>query len=73
MALHTTAIDQVVAGLIVFGMLNLAYLVYATGIVVAREDGVLRRWLTTLLVASPSRCGSSAGTRPARRTRSGHR
>jgi ABC-2 type transport system permease protein len=42
-------IDQVVAGLVVFGMLNLAYLMYATGIVVAREDGVLRRWYASPL------------------------
>jgi len=42
-------IDQVVAGLVVFGLLNLAYLTYATGIVVAREDGVLRRWYASPL------------------------
>jgi ABC-2 type transport system permease protein len=41
--------DQIVAGLVVFGMLNLAYLIYATGIVVAREDGVLRRWYASPL------------------------
>jgi ABC-2 type transport system permease protein len=43
------AIDQVVAGLVVFGLLNLAYLTYAAGIVVAREDGVLRRWYASPL------------------------
>jgi ABC-2 type transport system permease protein len=42
-------LDQVVGGLVVFGMLNLAYLMYATGIVVAREDGVLRRWYASPL------------------------
>jgi ABC-2 type transport system permease protein len=39
-----TALDATVAGYIVFGILNLAYLTYAAGLVVAREDGVLRRW-----------------------------
>jgi ABC-2 type transport system permease protein len=44
-----TVIDQAVAGLVVFGALNLAYLIYATGIVVSREDGVLRRWYASPL------------------------
>jgi ABC-2 type transport system permease protein len=45
----TVKVDGAVAGLVVFGLLNLAYLVYATGIVVAREDGVLRRWYASPL------------------------
>jgi ABC-2 type transport system permease protein len=44
-----SVVDGIVAGLVVFGMLNLAYLTYATGIVVAREDGVLRRWYASPL------------------------
>jgi ABC-2 type transport system permease protein len=35
---------QSVAGFVVFGMLNLVYLTYAAGLVLAREEGVLRRW-----------------------------
>jgi ABC-2 type transport system permease protein len=47
--LSTSAVDQTVAGLVVFGMLNLAYLTYASGIAVAREEGVLRRWYASPL------------------------
>jgi ABC-2 type transport system permease protein len=42
-------VRESVAGLVVFGMLNLAYLTYAAGLVVAREDGVLRRWYASPL------------------------
>lgn len=36
-----------VGGLVVFGMLSIAYLTYAAGLVAARENGVLRRWHAT--------------------------
>jgi ABC-2 type transport system permease protein len=38
-----------VAGLVVFGILGTAYLTHASGLVIAREDGVLRRWRATPL------------------------
>jgi ABC-2 type transport system permease protein len=41
---NTGVLQQSVAGFVVFGMLNLVYLTYAAGLVLAREDGVLRRW-----------------------------
>jgi ABC-2 type transport system permease protein len=47
----STVVTATVAGLIVFGMLNLAYLTHAAGLVVAREDGVLRRWHASPLPA----------------------
>jgi ABC-2 type transport system permease protein len=47
----TTAVTATVAGLVVFGMLNISYLTYAAGLVVAREDGVLRRWHASPLPA----------------------
>ena len=40
-----------VAGLIVLGTMSIAYLTHASGLVVAREDGVLRRWRATPLPA----------------------
>jgi ABC-2 type transport system permease protein len=45
----TAALAAGVAGLMMFGMLNIAYLTYAAGLAVAREDGVLRRWRATPL------------------------
>jgi ABC-2 type transport system permease protein len=36
-----------VGGLVVFGMLSIAYLTYTAGLVAARENGVLRRWHAT--------------------------
>jgi ABC-2 type transport system permease protein len=38
-----------VAGLVVLGAMSVAYLSHAAGLVVAREDGVLRRWRSTPL------------------------
>ncbi len=38
-----------VAGLIVLGTMSVAYLTHATGLVTARENGVLRRWRATPL------------------------
>jgi ABC-2 type transport system permease protein len=38
-----------VAGLVVLGAMSVAYLSHASGLVVAREDGVLRRWRATPL------------------------
>ena len=37
------------AGLVVLGAMSVAYLSHASGLVVAREDGVLRRWRATPL------------------------
>jgi ABC-2 type transport system permease protein len=45
----TAILQQSVAGFIVFGTLNLVYLTYAAGLVLAREDGVLRRWYASPL------------------------
>src|ERR1700761_2260364 len=38
-----------VAGLVVLGVMSVAYLTYAVSLVVAREDGILRRWRATPL------------------------
>jgi ABC-2 type transport system permease protein len=38
-----------VAGLVVLGAMNIAYLTHASSLVVARENGVLRRWRVTPL------------------------
>jgi ABC-2 type transport system permease protein len=38
-----------VAGLVVLGAMSIAYLTHASSLVVAREDGVLRRWRATPL------------------------
>jgi ABC-2 type transport system permease protein len=46
---NTSVLQQSVAGFIVFGMLNLVYLTYAAGLVLAREEGVLRRWYASPL------------------------
>ena len=40
-----------VAGLVVLGAMSIAYLIHASSLVVAREDGVLRRWRATPLPA----------------------
>jgi ABC-2 type transport system permease protein len=42
-------VATLVAGLIVFGILGTAYLAHASSLVIAREDGVLRRWRATPL------------------------
>ncbi|HEY7145586.1 MAG TPA: ABC transporter permease [Streptosporangiaceae bacterium] len=39
------------AGLVTFGLLGTAYVTHASGLVSAREDGVLRRWRATPLPA----------------------
>lgn len=41
---HTGQVAALLAGLIVFGMLGTAYLTHTSSLVIAREDGVLRRW-----------------------------
>jgi ABC-2 type transport system permease protein len=49
---HTAAealLDARVAGLIVLGTMSIAYLTHASGLVTARETGVLRRWRATPL------------------------
>jgi ABC-2 type transport system permease protein len=40
-----------VAGLVMLGAMSIAYLIHASSLVVAREDGVLRRWRATPLPA----------------------
>jgi ABC-2 type transport system permease protein len=40
---------SLIAGLAVLGVISVAYLTHATGLVSAREDGVLRRWRATPL------------------------
>ena len=51
---HTNGTEgAIVAGLLVFSVVTTAYLSHATGLVTAREAGVLRRWQTTPL---PSWC-----------------
>ena len=40
-----------VAGLVVLGAMSVAYLTHASSLVVAREDGILRRWRATPLPA----------------------
>jgi len=41
-----------VAGLVVLGAMSVAYLSHASSLVVAREDGMLRRWRATPLLTS---------------------
>src|ERR1700747_3172901 len=38
-----------VAGLVVLGAMSVAYLTHASSLIVAREDGILRRWRATPL------------------------
>jgi ABC-2 type transport system permease protein len=40
----TSTLTETIGGLVVFGMLAIAYLTYASGLIAAREAGVLRRW-----------------------------
>jgi ABC-2 type transport system permease protein len=47
----TTLLAARVAGLVVLGAMSLAYLTHASSLVVAREEGVLRRWRATPLPA----------------------
>lgn len=51
-----------VAGLAVFGLLNTAYVTHASGLVSARQDGVLRRWRLTPLPAGGYFAGRIATT-----------
>jgi ABC-2 type transport system permease protein len=44
-----TTLGGVVAGLAVLGVISTAYVTHATGLVAARQDGVLRRWRATPL------------------------
>jgi ABC-2 type transport system permease protein len=46
-----------VAGLVVLGAMSVAYLTHASSLIVAREDGILRRWRATPLPT----CGYFAG------------
>jgi ABC-2 type transport system permease protein len=51
-----------VAGLAVFGLLNTAYMTHASGLVSARQDGVLRRWRLTPLPVGGYFAGRIAAT-----------
>jgi hypothetical protein len=48
-----------VAGLAVFGLLHTAYMTHASGLVSARQDGVLWRWRLTPLPAGGYFAGRS--------------
>ena len=48
-----------VAGLVVLGAMSVAYLTHAASLVVAREDGILRRWRATPLPAGGTSPGAS--------------
>jgi ABC-2 type transport system permease protein len=45
----SSPVFALVAGLAAFGLLNTAYMTHASGLVSARQDGVLRRWRLTPL------------------------
>lgn len=47
----TAELSSRVGGLVVFGTLTIAYIIYASSLVIAREEGVLRRWRATPLPA----------------------
>ena len=51
-----------VAGLTILGVISTAYLTHATGLVSARQDGVLRRWRATPLPRWCFFAGRSAAT-----------
>lgn len=55
-------VSPLVAGLAVFGLLNTAYLTHASGLVAARQDGVLRRWRLAPLPAGGYFAGRIAAT-----------
>jgi ABC-2 type transport system permease protein len=40
----SASLNATIGGLVVFGLLAIAYLTYASGLIAAREAGVLRRW-----------------------------
>ncbi len=48
----SAAVIGLMASLAVFGLLNTAYLTHASGLVAARQDGVLRRWRLVPVPAS---------------------
>lgn len=48
-AVSTAQLNAEVSGLVVFGTLSIAYVTYASGLVAAREEGILRRWHMTPL------------------------
>jgi ABC-2 type transport system permease protein len=58
----SSPVFALVAGLAVFGLLNTAYMTHASGLVSARQDGVLRRWRLTPLPAGGYFAGRIAAT-----------
>jgi ABC-2 type transport system permease protein len=58
----SAAVLALVAGLAVFGLLNTAYMTHASGLVAARQDGVLRRWRLSPLPAGGYFAGRIAAT-----------
>jgi ABC-2 type transport system permease protein len=58
----SSPVFALVAGLAAFGLLNTAYLTHASGLVSARQDGVLRRWRLTPLPAGGYFAGRIAAT-----------
>jgi ABC-2 type transport system permease protein len=58
----SSPVFALVAGLAVFGLLNTAYLTHASGLVSARQDGVLRRWRLTPLPTGGYFAGRIAAT-----------
>jgi hypothetical protein len=55
-----------VAGLVVLGAMSVAYLTHASSLIVAREDGILRRWRATPLPAWGYFAGQSGFALPGR-------
>lgn len=51
-----------VAGLVVLGTMSVAYVTYASGLVAARDDGILRRWRVTPLPTGMYFAGRIAAT-----------
>jgi ABC-2 type transport system permease protein len=60
---HRTGVPiTVVAGLVVLGTMSVAYVTYASGLVAAREEGILRRWRVTPLPSGMYFAGRIAAT-----------
>lgn len=59
---HAGELTERVAGLVVLGTMSIAYLSYASNLVAAREEGVLRRWQATPLPAWAYFAGRMAAT-----------
>jgi ABC-2 type transport system permease protein len=57
-----TQVAPLIAGLTVLGLASTAYVTYASSLVAARQDGVLRRWRTTPLPAAGYFCGRMVAT-----------